>query len=44
MFCQKGKNLPDEWIKMIANGEKEKAAELQEENVHRIGNLNTYSI
>ena len=34
-----GDNIPEEWIKMIANGDIEKAKELQEEHVHKIGNL-----
>lgn len=34
-----GDNLPSEWIDMIAEGVKERAEELQEEYVHRLGNL-----
>lgn len=32
-------NLPAHWIKMIANGNKTKALDIQEEHVHRLGNL-----
>lgn len=31
--------LPDHWVKMIAGGDKQKASDLQEEWVHRLGNL-----
>jgi len=34
-----GPNIPEEWIQMIANGDKKKAKELQEKCVHKIGNL-----
>ncbi|MCX6272193.1 MAG: DUF262 domain-containing HNH endonuclease family protein [Bacteroidetes bacterium] len=34
-----GKNIPKEWVKMIANGNVEKASEIQDEWVHCIGNL-----
>jgi len=34
-----GENIPQEWIKMIADGDKDKAKEIQEEYVHTIGNL-----
>jgi hypothetical protein len=31
--------LPEHWVKMIANGDRAKASELQDEWVHRLGNL-----
>lgn len=34
-----GENIPNEWIDMIANGDKNKAKEIQENYVHTIGNL-----
>ena len=34
-----GDNIPEEWIKMIAYGDKEKAKKLQEMCVHKLGNL-----
>jgi hypothetical protein len=34
-----GKNIPNDWVNMIAGGDKEKAIDLQEEYVHRLGNL-----
>ena len=34
-----GKNIPKEWIDMIADGDKNKAEEVQEELVHCLGNL-----
>lgn len=34
-----GKNIPKEWIDMIADGNEEKAKELQVEYVHKLGNL-----
>jgi len=34
-----GQNIPEDWIKMIADGNKDKAEEIQEEYVHQIGNL-----
>lgn len=34
-----GQNIPEDWIKMIADGNKDKAKEIQEEYVHQIGNL-----
>ncbi len=34
-----GERLPKEWINMIANGDKEKAKKLQEDSVHKLGNL-----
>jgi len=34
-----GKNIPEDWIKMIAGGDKDKAKEIQEDYVHQIGNL-----
>ena len=34
-----GKNIPKEWIDMIAGGNGEEAKELQEKSVHKLGNL-----
>jgi uncharacterized protein with ParB-like and HNH nuclease domain len=34
-----GKNIPKEWVDMIADGNEEKAKELQIEHVHKLGNL-----
>jgi uncharacterized protein with ParB-like and HNH nuclease domain len=34
-----GQNIPEDWIKMIADGNKDKAKEIQDEYVHQIGNL-----
>src|SRR3989338_9614336 len=34
-----GKNIPKYWLKIIANGDKEKAEALQEKYVHKLGNL-----
>jgi uncharacterized protein with ParB-like and HNH nuclease domain len=34
-----GKNIPDDWVKMIGDNDKEKAKELQDLYVHKIGNL-----
>jgi hypothetical protein len=34
-----GKNLPYEWVEMIANGDRKKAKDLQEQWVHKLGNL-----
>lgn len=34
-----GQNIPEDWIKMIADGNKDKAKEVQDEYVHQIGNL-----
>ncbi len=31
--------LPDHWVKMIAEGDRQQAADLQDEWVHRLGNL-----
>jgi uncharacterized protein with ParB-like and HNH nuclease domain len=31
--------LPDHWVKMIAGGDRQQAADLQDEWVHRVGNL-----
>lgn len=31
--------LPDHWVKMIAEGDRKRAADLQDEWVHRLGNL-----
>jgi hypothetical protein len=32
-------NIPDEWVTMIADGDKQKAATLHEQHVDRLGNL-----
>ena len=34
-----GRNIPDSWVKMIANGDIAKAEEIQHEHVHTLGNL-----
>ncbi len=34
-----GENIPDEWIQMIANGNREIAIDRQESHVHKLGNL-----
>ncbi len=34
-----GKNIPPVWVKMIADGDKEKAQSLREDYVHKLGNL-----
>lgn len=34
-----GKNIPDEWVKMVADGDMFKAIEVQEKQVHTLGNL-----
>ncbi len=34
-----GKNIPKYWLKIIADGDKEKAEALQEKYVHKLGNL-----
>lgn len=34
-----GKNIPDEWVKMVAAGDMSKAIEVQEKQVHTLGNL-----
>lgn len=34
-----GVNIPDKWVEMIANGDKELAQTYREEYVHKIGNL-----
>ena len=34
-----GQNIPEDWVKMIADGNKDKAKETQDEYVHQIGNL-----
>lgn len=33
------KNIPDEWVKMVADGDMSKAVEVQEKQVHTLGNL-----
>ena len=34
-----GENIPQPWINMIAGGDEEKAKELQQTHVHKLGNL-----
>lgn len=34
-----GKIIPDEWVKMVADGDMSKATEVQEKQVHTLGNL-----
>ncbi len=34
-----GENIPQHWVNMIANGDKQKAKELQQDYVHKLGNL-----
>lgn len=34
-----GKNIPDEWVNMVADGDMSKAIEVQEKQVHTLGNL-----
>jgi len=34
-----GENIPQSWINMIADGNKEKAKEIQQTHVHKLGNL-----
>lgn len=34
-----GENIPDEWVRMVANGDFEKAREVQANQVHTLGNL-----
>ena len=34
-----GKNIPDSWVSMIADGDKDLAQDHQEKLVHRLGNL-----
>ena len=34
-----GENIPDEWIQMIANGNREEANKIQVSHVHKLGNL-----
>jgi uncharacterized protein with ParB-like and HNH nuclease domain len=34
-----GKNIPETWINMVANGDKKLAEKIQEECVHKLGNL-----
>lgn len=34
-----GQNIPEDWINMIADGNKDTAKEIQDEYVHQIGNL-----
>lgn len=34
-----GRNIPDEWVKMVADGDMSKAIEVQEKQVHTLGNL-----
>lgn len=34
-----GENIPQSWVAMIANGNAQKSKELQQQHVHRLGNL-----
>lgn len=34
-----GRNIPNSWINMVANGDKEKAEQIQANYVHKLGNL-----
>ena len=34
-----GKNIPAEWVEMIAQGDEQKAEEYRQANVHKLGNL-----
>ena len=34
-----GENIPDSWVKMIGEGDRSKAEEIQETHVHKLGNL-----
>lgn len=34
-----GENIPEPWVNMIAGGDKEKAKQLQQTHVHKLGNL-----
>ena len=34
-----GENIPQSWVDMIAGGDKERAKEIQQEYVHKLGNL-----
>lgn len=34
-----GENIPDSWVQMIADGDSEKAREIQQNSVHCLGNL-----
>jgi len=34
-----GENIPDNWVRMIADGDTKRAKELQSEHVHKLGNL-----
>jgi uncharacterized protein with ParB-like and HNH nuclease domain len=34
-----GKNIPETWVKMMANGDRKSAERIQEECVHKLGNL-----
>ena len=34
-----GDKIPSEWVNMIADGDKQKAEEIQESHVHKLGNL-----
>jgi hypothetical protein len=35
----KGENIPDSWVEAVADGDKEKAKLLQDQWVHKLGNL-----
>ena len=34
-----GKNIPDSWVEMIADGNRNKAEEIQQSHAHKLGNL-----
>lgn len=34
-----GRNIPDSWVNMMANGDREKAEQIQADHVHKLGNL-----
>ncbi len=34
-----GDNIPKSWVSMMAGGDEKKAKELQQANVHKLGNL-----
>lgn len=34
-----GVNIPESWVEMIADGDREEAVKIQEEYVHKLGNL-----
>ena len=34
-----GENVPEDWVEMIANGDRERAQDYREKYVHKLGNL-----